>query len=103
MILRIGWSILLTVNRPLSGIAILNERILSIAVPHITAFLPPAFSAILPPIVDAHELVGSVAKTRFSFAAKAIASPVTTPDSTLRIATSLLCSDKCGMLRVRIG
>ena len=35
------------------------------AVPQSTAVFPPAFSAILPPMVEAQALVGSVAKTRF--------------------------------------
>ncbi len=36
---------------------------MSIAVPHITHFLPPLFSDIFPAIVEAHAEVGSVAKT----------------------------------------
>jgi len=39
-----------------------NDSTLSIQVPHITHFLPPAFSAMLPPMVHAHAEVGSVAK-----------------------------------------
>ena len=51
------------------------------AVPHSTADLPPAFSARLPPMVQAQALVGSVAKTRPRFSASAIAVSVTTPAS----------------------
>ena len=43
--------------------------------------MPPAFSAMLPPMVQAHALVGSVAKTRPCSAACSIARSVTTPAS----------------------
>ena len=36
---------------------------LSSAVPHSTAFLPPAFMAMLPPMHEASALVGSTANT----------------------------------------
>jgi hypothetical protein len=51
-------------------------------VPHRTAVLPPAFSAMLPPMVQAQALVGSVAKTRPRSAACSMACSVTTPAST---------------------
>jgi hypothetical protein len=43
--------------------AIVKDNRLSMAVPQSTAVLPPAFSAILPPMVQAQALVGSVANT----------------------------------------
>ena len=51
-------------------------------VPQRTAILPPAFSLMFPPIVEAHALVGSVAKTSPWCVACSIASSVTTPAST---------------------
>ena len=51
-------------------------------VPHSTAVLPPAFSAMLPPMVQAQALVGSVANTRPRSAAYSMACSVTTPAST---------------------
>ena len=52
---------------------------LSSAVPHSTAFLPPAFIATLPPMHDASAEVGSQAKTRPCASAASIARLVTTP------------------------
>jgi hypothetical protein len=43
---------------------IFHEARLSSAVPHSTAFLPPAFMAMLPPMQEASAEVGSTAKTR---------------------------------------
>ena len=50
-------------------------------VPQSTAVLPPAFSAMLPPMVQAQALVGSVAKTRPRPAACSMALSVMTPAS----------------------
>ncbi len=52
---------------------------LSIAVPHSTAFLPPAFMATLPPMHDASAEVGSTANTRPPASATSITRLVTTP------------------------
>src|SRR3569623_1050102 len=52
---------------------------LSSAVPHNTAFLPPAFIAILPPIQDASAEVGSTANTKPAFSAASATRLVTTP------------------------
>ena len=41
-----------------------HQARLSSAVPHSTAFLPPAFIAMLPPTTDASAEVGSTAKTK---------------------------------------
>ena len=51
------------------------------AVPQSTAVLPPAFSAMLPPMVEAQALVGSVANTRPLRSAYCMASWVITPAS----------------------
>ena len=50
-------------------------------VPHRTQSLPPAFSAMLPPMVQAQALVGSVAKTRPRWVACSMAASVMTPAS----------------------
>ena len=52
---------------------------LSSAVPHSTAFLPPAFMATLPPMQEASAEVGSHANTRPARSAASIARRVTTP------------------------
>jgi hypothetical protein len=82
-----GWSTRRTVTSPLAGHGnAVAERILSMAVPQRTAVLPPAFSAMLPPMVEAQALVGSVAKTSFSPGAGCGhgVGEVTTPASTLQ-------------------
>ena len=55
---------------------------LSSVVPHNTAFLPPAFMAILPPMVEASCDVGSTANASPRAAASSETRRVTTPDST---------------------
>src|SRR5271163_3859770 len=52
---------------------------LSTAVPHSTAFLPPAFMAILPPTQQASAEVGSTAKTKPARSAASATRLVTTP------------------------
>jgi len=52
---------------------------LSSAVPHSTAFLPPAFIDTLPPMVEASAEVGSTANTRPAASATSITRLVTTP------------------------
>jgi hypothetical protein len=56
-----------------------HEARLSSAVPHSTAFLPPAFIAMLPPMQEASAEVGSQAKTRSAFSAASMTRRVTTP------------------------
>ena len=62
-----------------SGVTIFQEARLSSAVPHSTAFLPPAFMAMLPPMQEASAEVGSQAKTRPASSARSITRRVTTP------------------------
>src|SRR5580692_10298298 len=52
---------------------------LSTAVPHSTAFLPPAFIAILPPTQEASAEVGSTANTKPARSAASVTRLVTTP------------------------
>ena len=82
------WSIRWTSNQLPCGSTILHHSKLSSAVPHNTAFLPPAFMAILPPIQLASAEVGSTAKTRPDFSAASETLLVTTPASEKIVATS---------------
>ena len=61
------------------GSTMRQDSKLSRAVPHNTAFLPPAFMAILPPMQDASALVGSTANTRPVASAASDTRLVTTP------------------------
>ena len=54
---------------------------LSSAVPQSTAFLPPAFMAMLPPMHEASALVGSTANTKPARSAASDTRCVTTPAS----------------------
>src|SRR5271154_1071281 len=58
-----------------------HQARLSTAVPHNTAFLPPAFIAMLPPMQQASAEVGSTANTRPSRSAASLTRRVTTPAS----------------------
>ena len=58
-----------------------HQARLSTAVPHSTAFLPPAFMAMLPPMQEASAEVGSTANTRPAFSAATATRRVTTPAS----------------------
>ncbi len=80
-ILRSWWSVRRTVQRRPLGMAIRQESRLSMQVPHSTQSLPPAFSAMLPPTVQAQALVGSVAKTSPRSSANSMAFSVMTPAS----------------------
>ena len=60
---------------------------LSSAVPHSTAFLPPAFIAMLPPMQLASAEVGSTAKTKPARSAASATRWVTTPASVQTVAT----------------
>ena len=62
-----------------SGVTIFHQARLSSAVPHSTAFFPPAFMAMLPPMQDASADVGSTAKTRPERSAASDTRLVTTP------------------------
>ena len=68
-----------------------HQARLSTAVPHSTAFLPPAFMAMLPPMQQASAEVGSTANTRPSRSAASLTRRVTTPASvnTTALATSV--------------
>ena len=57
------WSRRTTSSQVAWGVTIFQLARLSSAVPHSTAFLPPAFMAMLPPMQLASALVGSTAKT----------------------------------------
>jgi|GEM_PF-3334158 hypothetical protein len=61
---------------------------LSSAVPHSTAFLPPAFIAMLPPMHEASALVGSTANTSPARSARSATRCVTTPASVHTVGTS---------------
>ncbi len=56
-----------------------HQARLSTAVPHSTAFLPPAFMAILPPMQEASAEVGSTAKMYPARSAASLTRRVTTP------------------------
>ena len=64
-----------------------QEARLSSAVPHSTAFLPPAFMATLPPMQLASAEVGSTAKTKPARSAASVTRCVTTPASLKMVAT----------------
>ncbi len=80
-ILRSWWFTRRTIQSWPPGMAMRNETRLSMQVPHSTQSLPPAFSAMLPPMVQAQALVGSVAKTSPWWVACSIAASVMTPAS----------------------
>ena len=68
-----------TTSHSADGVTIVHDARLSSAVPHSTAFLPPAFIATLPPMHEASADVGSHAKTSPAASAASIARRVTTP------------------------
>jgi hypothetical protein len=57
------WSRRVTSSHCASGVTMRQDTRLSSAVPHSTAFLPPAFMAMLPPTQEASAEVGSTANT----------------------------------------
>ena len=73
------WPMRSTSNQLPSGSTILHEARLSSAVPHNTAFLPPAFIAMLPPMQLASAEVGSTANTLPDLSAASETRFVTTP------------------------
>ena len=64
-----------------------HQARLSSAVPHSTAFLPPAFIATLPPTQDASSEVGSTANTKPACSAASVTRRVTTPAPEKIVAT----------------
>ena len=62
---------------------------LSSAVPHSTAFFPPAFMATLPPMHEASAEVGSTANTSPAPSAASITRRVTTPAPASIVATAV--------------
>ena len=70
-----------------SGVTIRQLARLSSAVPHSTAFLPPAFIAMLPPTQLASADVGSTANTKPARSAASATRCVTTPASLHTVAT----------------
>ncbi len=73
------WSSRSTSSQSASGVTNRQEARLSSAVPHRTAFFPPAFIATLPPMVEASCEVGSTAKARPLRSASSATRRVTTP------------------------
>ena len=82
------WSRRVTSSHCASGVTMRQLARLSSAVPHSTAFLPPAFMAMLPPMQDASALVGSTAKTKPARSAASATRWVTTPASVHTVPTS---------------
>ncbi len=68
-----------TSSQSASGVTMRHEARLSSAVPHSTAFLPPAFMATLPPMQEASWEVGSTANARPLASARSDTRRVTTP------------------------
>ncbi len=81
------WSSRVTSSHSASGVTMRQEARLSSAVPHSTAFLPPAFIAMLPPMQLASAEVGSTAKTWPARSAASATRCVTTPASVQIVAT----------------
>ncbi len=81
------WSRRSTSIQVASGVTMRYEARLSSAVPHSTAFLPPAFMATLPPMQLASADVGSQANSRPASVAASIARRVTTPAPHSMVAT----------------
>ncbi len=73
------WSMRVTSSQSPFGSTMRQEARLSSAVPHRTAFLPPAFIAMFPPMQDAWAEVGSTANTKPAFSAACDTRWVTTP------------------------
>ena len=73
------WPMRVTSSQSPFGSTIFHEARLSSAVPHRTAFLPPAFIATLPPMQDASADVGSTANTKPALSAASDTRLVTTP------------------------
>ena len=72
-----------------SGVTMRQLARLSSAVPQSTAFLPPAFMAMLPPMQEASAEVGSTANTKPARSAASATRWVTTPASVQMVGTGL--------------
>ena len=72
-----------------------HQARLSSAVPHRTAFLPPAFIAMLPPTQDASAEVGSTANTNPARCAASSTRRVTTPAPVCTVATGVATPGSC--------
>ena len=70
------------------GSTMRHQARLSTAVPHSTAFLPPAFMAMLPPMQQASMEVGSTANTKPARSAASATRLVTTPASEKTVGTA---------------
>ncbi len=81
------WSRRVTSSQLPSGSTMRHQARLSSAVPHSTAFLPPAFIATLPPMHEASIEVGSTANTRPALSAASATRRVTTPAPEKIVAT----------------
>ena len=81
------WFRRVTSSHCASGVTMRHEARLSSAVPHSTAFLPPAFIAMLPPMQLASAEVGSTANTKPPRSAASATRCVTTPASLQMVAT----------------
>ncbi|MNL19046.1 hypothetical protein D3C87_1402260 [compost metagenome] len=81
------WSSRVISSQLPSGSTMRHQARLSSAVPHSTAFLPPAFIATLPPMHEASIEVGSTAKTRPALSAASATRRVTTPAPEKIVAT----------------
>jgi hypothetical protein len=73
------WSTRVTSSQSPFGSTMRQDARLSSAVPHSTAFLPPAFMAMFPPMQEAWAEVGSTANTKPAFSAACETRWVTTP------------------------
>ncbi len=73
------WSRRVTSSQLPFGSTMRHQARLSSAVPHSTAFLPPAFMAMLPPTHEASAEVGSTANTKPAASAASDTRLVTTP------------------------
>ncbi|MPM61466.1 hypothetical protein SDC9_108326 [bioreactor metagenome] len=82
------WPTRVTSSHSACGVTMRQLARLSSAVPHSTAFLPPAFMATLPPTQDASAEVGSTANTKPARSAASATRCVTTPASVQIVATS---------------
>ena len=81
------WPTRSTSSQLPSGSTMRHQARLSTAVPHSTAFLPPAFMATLPPTQEASIEVGSTANTKPARSAASATRLVTTPASENTVGT----------------
>ena len=81
------WPMRSTSSQSPCGSTMRHQARLSTAVPHSTAFLPPAFMATLPPTQQASIEVGSTANTKPARSAASATRFVTTPASEYTVGT----------------